>query len=97
MLEVRQTMLSARLRPAEERRLMRELSFTEVRAAGLPAVVKLTYVTYEYRPLYDDVAVRITMARQPHVATTYRIPQTGWRHQRDCTCSYCQAKEMAVG
>jgi hypothetical protein len=76
---------------------MRELSFTEVRAAGLPAAAKMTYVTYEYRPLYDDVAVRITMTRQPHVATTSRIPQTGWRHERDCTCSYCQAKEMAVG
>lgn len=76
---------------------MREMSFAEVRAAGLPATVKLTYVTYEYRPLYDDVAVRIAMVREAHVATTYRIPQAGWRHEQGCACPYCQAKEMAVG
>ena len=38
---------------------MRELTFEEVRAAGLPARVEAAYVTYEYRPLADDVAVRI--------------------------------------
>ena len=33
---------------------MRELSFAEVRAAGLRAYVEFAYVGYEYRPLYDD-------------------------------------------
>ena len=30
---------------------MRELSFAEVRAAGLRAYVEFAYVSYEYRPL----------------------------------------------
>jgi hypothetical protein len=72
---------------------MRELSFAEVRAAGLPARVDLADVTYEYRPLLDGVAVRIAAAPQPDVGTTDRMPQTGWLHTRDCPCSYCQATE----
>jgi hypothetical protein len=41
---------------------MRELSFAEVRAAGLRAYVEFAYVGYEYRPLYDDVAIHIPPA-----------------------------------
>lgn len=74
---------------------MRELSFADVRAAGLSARVELAYVTYEYRPLRDDVAVRIATTRQPHECTTSRIPETGWFHEKGCLCSYCRAADEA--
>ena len=61
---------------------MRALNFAEVRAAGLPARVRFPYVTYEYRPLGDDVAVRLTPARKTQVCTTSHMPWTGWLHQR---------------
>ena len=75
---------------------MRELSFAEVRAAGLPARVELADVIYEYRPLLDGVAVRVTSARPSFAGTTHRVPQGGWLHRRDCPCSYCQAPEEAL-
>ena len=74
---------------------MRELTFAEVRAAGLPARVELAYVTYEYRPLADDVAVRIAPAPQAQVCTTSHMPQTGWRHREGCPCPYCRATAEA--
>ena len=75
---------------------MRALNFAEVRAAGLPARVKLAYVTYEYRPLGDDVAVRLTTARKAHVCTTSRMPETGWFHNKGCPCPYCRATENVL-
>ncbi len=69
---------------------MRELSFAEVRAAGLPARVELANVIYEYQPLSDDVAVRVTPGRWPYLGTTCRMPETGWLHKEGCPCSYCQ-------
>ncbi len=74
---------------------MRELNFAEVRAAGLPAFVALPYLTYEYRPLADDVAVRVTLARQPHICTTSHMPEMGWLHRGGCPCPYCRAAEEA--
>jgi hypothetical protein len=76
---------------------VRELSFAEVRAAGLPALAALPYVTYEYRPLGDDVAVRISAALQRHTCTTSRIPETGWLHREGCPCSFCETGKEAVG
>jgi len=76
--------------------LMRALNFAEVRAAGLPARVRFPYVTYEYRPLGDDVAVRLTPARKTHarapsrVCTTSHMPETGWLHKDGCCCRYCR-------
>jgi hypothetical protein len=74
---------------------MRELSFAEVRAAGLPARVQLANVIYEYQPLSDDVAVRATPGPwpclgTPYLGTTCRMPGTGWEHKEGCPCSYCQ-------
>jgi hypothetical protein len=74
---------------------MRELSFAEVRAAGLPARVELADMTYEYRPLLDGVAVRVTSARPSFAGTTHRMPERGWLHKRDCPCSYCQTGKEA--
>ena len=75
---------------------MRALNFAEVRAAGLPARVRFPYVTYEYRPLGDDVAVRLSPAPETRVRATSRLcttshmPQSGWLHQPDCCCRYCR-------
>ena len=75
---------------------MRELSFAEVRAAGLPARVELAEVSYEYRPLLDGVAVRVTSARPSFAGTTHHMPQTGWLHQKGCPCPYCQTGKEAL-
>lgn len=75
---------------------MRELSFAQVRAAGRAAWVDMPYVTYEYRPLVDDVAVRIRIAQQPSGGTTYRVPENGWRHAEDCPCIFCRESEEEV-
>jgi hypothetical protein len=72
---------------------MEELNFAQVRAAGLPARVELAFATYEYRPLSDDVAVRIC---PPRPCTTTRMPETGWHHLEGCPCPYCQAAGEAV-
>lgn len=74
---------------------MRELSFEEVRAAGLPAHLELAYVGYEYRPLLDDVAIHIPPARKA-CGTTLRVPQSGWLHKADCLCSFCQCSPEEV-
>ena len=75
---------------------MRELSFAEVRAAGLPARVELADVIYDYRPLLDGVTVRVTSARSAFAGTTHRVPQGGWLHRRDCPCPYCQTGKEAL-
>ena len=76
---------------------MRVLSFAEVRAAGQPALVALPNVTYEYRPLGDDVAVCINGAHQrDSVCTTSRIPETGWLHREGCPCSFCATGKEVV-
>jgi hypothetical protein len=67
---------------------MRELSFAEVRAAGLRAYVEFAYVGYEYRPLYDDVAIHIPPACES-CGATLRVPQAGWLHPERCPCPYC--------
>lgn len=69
---------------------MRELSFAEVRADGLPAHLELASVGYEYRHLLDDVAIHIPPACKA-CGTTLRVPQGGWLHKADCLCSYCQS------
>jgi hypothetical protein len=77
---------------------MRELTLTQVRAAGLPAHIELADVTYEYRPLGDDVAVRFPSSPGLRACTTSHIPETGWRHVEGCWCEYCQgAKEARRG
>ncbi len=68
---------------------MKELSFAEVRAAGLPAHIELPYVSYEYRPLPDDVAVHIPPADEA-CGTTLRVPQRGWLHDAGCLCPFCR-------
>jgi hypothetical protein len=75
---------------------MRELSYAEVRAAGLPTRVDLAEVTYEYRPLLDGVIVRVTSARPSFPGSSHHVPAKGWLHQRDCPCSYCQVTEETL-
>ena len=75
---------------------MRELSFAEVRAAGLPARVELADVIYDYRPLLDGVVVRVAAAPQSDAGTTHRVPQRGWLHERDCPCPFCQTGKEAL-
>ena len=75
---------------------MRELSFAEVRAAGLPARVDLADVIYEYRPVLDGVTVRSAAAPRPDASSTHRLPQRGWLHTKDCPCCYCQATGEAL-
>ena len=75
---------------------MRELDFAEVRAAGLPAIVELAQVTYEYRPLPDEVAVYLAPARRPYMGTTHRMPETGWVHRQGCVCPYCRTRVQAL-
>jgi hypothetical protein len=53
-------------------------------------------MTYEYRPLLDGVAVRVTSARPSFPGTTPLVPQRGWLHKKDCPCSYCQATAEAL-
>lgn len=74
---------------------MRELSFAEVRAAGLPARVEFAFIGYRYRPLLDDVIVCVPPDREA-CATTLRIPQAGWLHKPGCLCSYCQSSPEEV-
>lgn len=74
---------------------MRELSFAEVRAAGLPAYIEFAYVGYEYRPLSDDVAIHIPPACES-CGTTLRVPQAGWLHTESCRCPYCQTNPEEV-
>ncbi len=74
---------------------MKELSFVDVRAAGLPARARLEGVTYDYRPLSDEVAVRITYGRWPYLGTTRRMPESGWLHEAGCLCRFCRTGEEA--
>ena len=70
---------------------MRELSYAEVRAAGLPARLELADATYEYRPLLDSVAVLSTHSHRLYAGATHRLPVEGWYHEDGCACSYCRA------
>ena len=76
---------------------MRELTLTQVRAAGLPAHIELADVTYEYRPLGEDVAVRFPSSPGLRACTTPHIPEAGWLHSEGCPCTYCQTAEEAQG
>jgi hypothetical protein len=75
---------------------MKTLSFSEVRAAGLPARVELAYAAYEYRPLADEVVVHIASAPQSFPCTTHRMPAAGWLHEEGCRCSYCREAGQAL-
>ena len=59
---------------------MRELSFAEVRAAGLPARVEFAFIGYRYRPLLDDVIVCVPPDREACATTLYgHVRQGGVR------------------
>ena len=69
-----------------------KLSFAQVREAGLPARAQVAGLTYEYRPLADEVVVSMPTGRLQATAT-HRVPDGGWSHQAPCTCRFCLGGE----
>jgi hypothetical protein len=77
-------------RSHEEAELRRGARRRTARACRAPDM------TYEYRPLLDGVAVRVTSARPSFPGSSHHVPARGWLHQRDCPCSYCQVTEETL-
>ena len=73
---------------------MRTLSFAQVREAGLPARAQVGGLTYQYRPLADQVVVSLQTDRLQAVVT-HRVPDFGWSHQVACACRFCLGGEEA--